>query len=244
MTSSLRHELQVSPSENRVVQLTLENTGDASATATIVQVDFLLDDQGDLIEQPLHALPTSNAAWLEVASQVEVPARSTIDVPVTLQVPRDAERGSYWSMLMVQPVGTTVEQERVEEGVRTSVTVSFRFGVTLITHVGQPAEQNLLFRDPGLTHDEATGTHTFSVTIDNPSHFLASTEAWLELYDAQGNMVSEVQAGSLRIYPGMRRRHTFDVGTLDEQAYQAVIIVDAGRDDVFGVRYDLDLGSQ
>lgn len=243
VASSLRNVHQASPGETQVIEITLKNTGEAAAAATIVHVDFVLDDQGDPIERPLHSLATSNASWSEVASQVEVPARGTIDVPVTVEVPPDAEAGTYWSMLMVEPVGTTVDQENVEAGVRTTVTVSFRFGVTLITNVGQPAERNLLFRDPALANDEASGTRTLSVTIDNPTRFLASTELWLELYDAQGNMVSEVQGGTLRIYPGMRRRHTFALGPLEAQAYQAVIIADAGRDAVFGVRYDLDLGS-
>ncbi len=243
VTNSLRQELQVSPSEQQLFQLTLENTGE-TAVATIVQLDFLLDDQGDLIDQPLHSLPTSNASWLEVASQVEVPARSTIDVPVTVDVPPDAEPGTYWSMLMVEPVGTTFDQEHVQEGVRTTVSVNVRFGVTLITHVGQPAEQGLRFRDPDLANDAESGTRTLSVTIDNPTRFLASTEVRLELYDLQGNLVREVQGGTLRIYPGMRRRHTFALGTLEEPAYQAVVIADAGRDAVFGVRYDLELGQE
>lgn len=244
VTSSLRPELQISPGERRTHQLTLENTGAETVLVDVTKVDFQLDESGGLAYQPMGSQPASNASWIEVASRVEVPAATNISLPVAIQAPAGVEAGTYWSMLLVQPVDATrLDEDQSEDGVRTTVTVNFRFGVTVITHVGRPAEQHLLFRDPDLVQDQESGTSTVSVAIDNPTRFLASADVWLELYDVQGNMVLEVQGGTLRIYPTTSRRHTFDLGALEDQAYQAIVIADAGREAVFGVRYDLDLSA-
>lgn len=245
VTSSMRPELRLMPGEARIFQLTLENTGDAASSVRVSQLDFRLDESGDPVDQPPSSLPISNASWVQAASQVEVPAASTVTLPVTVRVPQGVAAGTYWSLLLVEPNGaTTVDRGAPEQGVRTTVTVNFRFGVTVLTHVGQPQQHDLVFRDPELVEDDLPGGRSLGVTIENPAHFLASSEVWLELYDPQGNLVRRVDGGTLRIYPGAARRHTFDLGSLGEEAYQAVVIADAGGDAVFGVRYDLDLSGE
>lgn len=240
VTSALRPVLRVSPGEVRTHAITIENSRSEAVAVQVIRTDFTLDLDGQIVFHDPATQPASNAAWVAVASEVEVPARSTLDVPVTVDTPADAEPGTYWSMLLVEPAeATTTEEDQPAEGVRTSVRVRARFGVTLLTHVGEPAEASLLFRDPHLDHGD--GDATLTVTLENPTAFLASAEVWLELYDDQGEVVREVQADTLRIYPTLSRRRTFELGALEERAYQAVVIADAGREAVFGVRYDLDL---
>ena len=245
VTSSSRPEMRVQAGEIITHQLVLENTGPEPILVQISQADFRLDLDGSVVYEPTASLSASNASWVEVVSQVEVPAQGTRSVPVTIQVPADVEPGTYWSLIFAEPFDAmNVERQEGAGDVETTVTVSFRFGVTLITHVGQATERELLFRDPALTNDGVTGVDTISVTIDNSTRFLTPTDVWLELYDPQGNLVREVRGDTLRIYPESSRRHTFELGELDEGTYQAVIVADAGDDAVFGVRYDLDLSNQ
>ncbi len=242
VTSSPRPELQLESGEARTYDLTLENAGAAPVVVRVGQADFLVDETGGILYHPVASLPTSNASWIGVATEVVIPAASTIVVPVTIQVPSDVAPGTYWSLLLVQPADATrVDEGQEVDGVRTSVTVNVRFGIALITHVGGSEEPNLRFRDPDLDRDDVTRFSTVSVAIDNPGRYLAVADVWLELYDAQGNLVREVPGGSVRIYPGASLRHLFELGALEDGAYQAVVIADAGRDAVFGVRYDLDL---
>lgn len=244
VTSSPRPELQLEPGESRTYDLTLENAGAAPVVVRVDQADFLVDETGGILYHPVASLPTSNASWIGVATQVEIAAASTIVVPVTIQVPSDVAPGTYWSLLLVQPADATrVDEGQEVDGVRTSVTVNVRFGVALITHVGGSEEPNLLFREPDLERDDVTQFGTLSVAIDNPGRYLAVADVWLELYDAQGNLVREVQGGSVRIYPGASRRPVFELGALEDRVYQAVVIADAGREAVFGVRYDLDVAA-
>lgn len=242
VASELRPELNVQPGETRTHRLTLENTGSSPVLVDVTQADFRTGTNGEIAHEPADFLPFSNAGWLEVASQVEIPPLSAYSLPITVEVPTGVEPGTYWSLLFVQPAdATTVEQQEGGEGVRTTVTVNFRFGVTLMTHVGEPSERQLLFRNPELTSDDVTDIDAVSVTVENPTRFLAAADVWLELYDMQGSLVREANGGTLRIYPESARRHTFELGALEDGTYQAVIVADAGDDAVFGVRYDLVL---
>lgn len=240
VSSPLRAVLTLAPGASGTYQLVVENDGVSTAVVDIEPADFELDDSGDVRQMPPRTHAASNAAWVDVASQVEVPAGASRTVPVGVRVPTDAAAGSYWSLLNVKPHrGTTFEEEANEGAVRTAVTIEFRYAVTVLTHVGEPSEQQLRFRDPQLTEGEHPATAALAVTVENAGRFVAAAEVWLELYDDQGGLVDRLEEERARIYPGGGLRHTFQLGQIGDAPHQAVIIADAGGEDVFGVRYDL-----
>lgn len=71
---------------------------------------------------------------------------------------------------------------------------------------------------------------------------LLQPTARLELYDRSGAQVRRLEAQVERIFPDTSVRQNFDLGKLAPGDYTAVVIVDAGGDDVFGARYILEVG--
>lgn len=240
VTSSLRSEFRAAPGETLTGSLTVRNDGQQAAVVNIKQEDFLLDLVGQVQYQPQGSSPRSNRTWLTVPSQAQVPAGSSVTVPFTVRVPDDPElKGSYWSMIVVEPQEATTFQddERGEDNVATAVTVSFRYGIAVLVHVGQPDEQVILFADPQFSGEE--GNFRLGLTLQNPGEFLLSARTWLELYDQRGALVRRVEGGEARLYPEASLLQHFELGALEPQRYQAVVIADAGGEQVYGVRYTL-----
>ena len=242
VTSSLRQEFSVDAGDTRSGILTIANRGAAAASVTITQADLAFDELGGVEYEDAGSVARSNASWIHVSTRVDVPAGGQVQVPFTVEVPaQDGLHGSYWSVLQVQPeAATRVTTESQSEGVTTSVEVIVQYGVIVLTHVGTPDSRTLQFEPPAFRQDPDSGQHHFHVVLHNPGTHVVSTKLWLELYDEDGGLVTRIDATDQRIYPGVSNSTRLDLGTLEPQAYQAVVVADAGGSDVFGVRYSLD----
>lgn len=242
VTSSLRQEFTVASGDVLMGFLSIANHGDALASVTITQADLSFDDGGAVAYEDANSSPSSNAAWIYVPSRIDVPADGQVQVPFTIEVPTAGMLpGSYWSVLRVQAeAATSVTTESRFDLVTTRVDVIVQYAVTILTHVGTPDVRTLQFEQPAFRQDPDTGGYRLHVVLHNPGEYVVSAKVWLELYDPSGGLVTRIDADDLRIYPHVRTTTRFDFGTLNAQAYQAVVVADAGGSDVFGTRYDLD----
>lgn len=245
VTGTLLRDIAVSPGVARNGTITLHNSGDISAWVTIKPADMGFTSDGSIRFAPRDTVPRSNASWIDVPSQVEVPAQSSLHVPFTINVPNDPDlHGSYWSVLQVQPVApSVVRQESADARVTTSVNVVFQYSVTLLTHVGTTSGSTLTFARPGFEVDP-DGSYRFVIGLSNPGAFVVESESWLELYDSEGVLVKRVEGQKVRTYPDAMDMVHFELGRLDPDHYQLVVIANAGPGSIFGTRYTFDATAQ
>ena len=64
-------------------------------------------------------------------------------------------------------------------------------------------------------------------------------DVYVELFNEQGASLGKFSGLKYRIYPGTSVRQLIDVSTVPKGTYKALIVVDAGGDDVFGAQYTL-----
>ncbi|HEX7004352.1 MAG TPA: hypothetical protein VF168_09210 [Trueperaceae bacterium] len=241
VSSALRQEIRAVPGVVRHGSITLSNTGEADALVSISQADMGFSPEGEIEFLPSGKLDRSNAGWIDVAPQAVVPANSSLDVPFTIAVPDDPSlNGSYWSLLQVQPLDPSVVREQsADASVTTTINVRFQYSVTVLTHIGTPERNSIQFTDPLFAPDD-DGHYYLQVGLTNSGAFVVETGSWLELYDSDGMLVKRVEGQSARTYPGATDRLTFELGSLQHEVYQAVVVADAGGNSVFGARYNLD----
>lgn len=243
VSSSLRQVFSLAVGATRHASITLANSGAEAAQVSLSQIDMTFTPEGEMVYAAANSTAASNAAWIDVPAQVVVPAHSTVEVPLTIRVPEQAGviSGSYWSMLQIEPLKPRrVDTDSAEGRVHTSVNVTFQYVMIVLTHVGVPAESLVQFTQPAFDLTEA-GSHQLEVGLHNPGTFVVEAETWLELYDSEGTLVEAIEGKTARPYPGFSQRLSFDLGELQAEAYQAVVIANAGRGRVFGTRYNLDL---
>ena len=64
-------------------------------------------------------------------------------------------------------------------------------------------------------------------------------EMYVELFDERGASVGTFRGALYRMYPGTSVRQSIDLTTVPPGTYKALVVVDAGADDVFGAQYTL-----
>lgn len=231
------------PGETYEGVLRVRNTTGAPLEVKVYLTDYAFDADGGTDYPPAGSLPRSSARWVGLGtSALRLAAGETAQVPYRVAVPAGAGDGSYWTMVMVEPLqagdaeATRPAPARGQVGLRAKM----RFGVQLATHVGPPAAgTELAFAAPRAV--ASGGRRALEVDVRNPGARAVRPALRLELFDRDGNAVARVEAVRGLLYPGTSLRHSFDLGAVPAGTYHALVVGDAGGDRLFGARYDLAL---
>lgn len=237
VTGGLSHEYSVQPGQTVQGTIHIKNDGDSPATVRLFQTDYLFQADGSNTFGKIGSQPRSNGAWVKLgADRLTVAPGHTTSVPYSITVPNDAElHGSFWSLVMVEQVAA--KPATTKKGL--SVRVLMRYGVQLVTTF-DGGKANLTFAHPRLAKN-ANGALTLSVDLQDVGQTLLKGAATLQLYDANGKLVTTVHTKPFRVYPTTSERATFVLKDVPGEHYTAIVLADSGSDNVYGARYTLNL---
>jgi hypothetical protein len=223
--------------------LRLRNRGAEPAEARIYLTDYAFAADGSSSYAAPGTLPRSSARWIAFTpSQVRIAAGGEATVGYTVTVPADARlEGTYWSMLMVEGVarGSAASADAPANArVRVGLQPTIRYGVQIATTVGGPA--------PKVSFSGArayAGSHGRVLELDlaNAGDVAYRPEIRVDLFDEAGGKVGSFTSRRGLLYPGTSLRQSFELGAVPAGTYQALVVADAGGDQVFGAQYRLKL---
>ncbi|THF84355.1 hypothetical protein E7T09_20315 [Deinococcus sp. KSM4-11] len=229
----LLYSLGVRPGQTSHLSITLSNTG-AQAETVGLSLEDLRVTPANTAFLPAGTLDSSNSSWITLpAAAVTVPAGSTKTLDLNIKVPAGATAGSHWSALIVQPQGAP-------SAPKAGVSVNTRYAVQLITTVpGGAAKVN--FARPQLSRSGADVNLGVDLLNDGTASIVPEFRA--EVYDAQGKLVAQAQAGKKRLYPGGGAHVDFKLGALAAARYTFVVLANDGVNPVMGARYTVNVGN-
>jgi hypothetical protein len=172
--------------------------------------------------------------------------REVRDIPFTISVPTDAD-GTYFGVLIITPTGeprATAPNGApgIGDGARVTLTQVVRYAIEVIVDVPGDARPELRFSEAHLTLTPAAA-HEFQVRVENHGGRWAEAVGYqFDLFDAvSGAWVASYPIDRGRLYPGAAHRVHVQLGDLVPGAYQLLVFADIGSDDVFAIRYSLDV---
>lgn len=235
-------ENQSAPGGTYTGEIRLRNQGPDAKPVRMYQTDYFFQADGTnrFPEPGSHA--RSNGAWVTVSpTDLVVPAGEDMTVTYQVEVPSGLSRaGTYWSMIMVEPTEPLTDARedpsRPAIGVRTNV----RFGIQIATHVPGDAEHRLRLGDPRVTNGDEGGRQ-LRFDLVNEGEVGYRPDVSVELYDVAGLLVATLEAQRGLIYPGTSAVQQFDLGDLQDESYEAVVVVDTGALKLFGAQFTLSL---
>jgi hypothetical protein len=233
VTTPTLEEREVLPGEAYTGVVRVRNGGTATARARIYQNDYQPTIGGARWGAPgSHA--RSSAGWITVSAAVLTlaPGEEAV-VRYDVRVPQGVA-GTFWSVVMVE--GETEPPARAR-GV--TVTPVVRFAVQLATHVGNAAAPELAFGAPSLV--PVPSGHRLALEVTNGGTRAGRVELRLELFHPDGTPAGTYEARRGLLYPGTALEQVFELGRLAPGPYRALVIADAGGDEVFGADYTLRL---
>lgn len=241
--SGLTHQKKSNPGPGDIYEgsIVIKNTGAEPQEVRIYQTDYEFYFDGTNRYGPPGKLKRSNADWISFNPHwLIVPPDDTSTVNYTVKVPDEPNLvGTYWSMLMVEgiPEGL-LQSSRSEKGkARIGVTQIFRYGIQMVTHIGDTGERQLKFLETKLIREEEK--RIFRVDVGNIGQRWLRPLLWLELYDETGAYIGKFEGGTKRIYPDTSVRYKVDLTDVPKGDYKALMVADCGEDYIFGANYTL-----
>ena len=114
-----------------------------------------------------------------------------------------------------------------------------RYGVQIVTHVGDTGARTIRFADKMLTLT-GDGRRMFFADVENTGERGLRPFVWLELYDMDGVKLGPYRSERKRLYPGTSARYSVDLTEVPGGSYQAFVVVDNGDEYAFGAQYGLE----
>ncbi|MCP4110505.1 MAG: hypothetical protein GY749_34115 [Desulfobacteraceae bacterium] len=219
----------------------IRNTGKETEDVKVYQTDYLFYSDGSNSYDEPGTNKRSNAKWLFFSPhQVTIPPGGTSRIIYNAKIPGNkALKGSYWSILMVEAIPKeSPESGRPLDGtINYGLTQVFRYGVQMITHIGDTGTRKLNFLNPDLLKDDKN--RILQIDIENTGERYLQPSLWTKLYDEKGGFVDKFEGGKTRTYPGTSVRFKIDLSKAPAGNYKAIVVADCGGDDIFGATYSL-----
>ncbi|MBK1732145.1 hypothetical protein CKO41_10160 [Thiococcus pfennigii] len=242
LTSDMTLERVAQPGERYRGTLVLQNTDAVPAEAKVYQTDYSFAADGSNAYGAPGQLARSNAKWISLSRElVRIPAGGTEEFTFEVQVPAGKGlSGTYWSMIMVEPISAASAEAAEPLPERTTrLTQVIRYGVQVVTHIGQSGETGLVFTNPGLIDED--GRRVFRIDAANTGSRWLRPSLWLELYRDDGTPVGKFQGPAKRLYPGTSAQFQVDLGETPPGKYLGLVVADGTGDELYGANVELEI---
>jgi len=242
LTSEMTLERAAQPGERYQGSIRLQNTGTSMAEAKIYQTDYRFAADGSNAYGAPGELERSNAEWVNLSRElVRIPPGGSEELTFEVQVPADRDlSGTYWSMVMVEPIPEDSAESAEPLPERTTrVKQIMRYGVQVVTHIGQSGDTGLVFTNPGLINED--GKRLFRIDAENTGSRWLRPSLWLELYRQDGTPLGKFHGPAKRLYPGTSAQFQVDLGETPPGKYLGLVVADGTGDDLFGANVELEI---
>ena len=202
------------------------------------QVNIYLKAPGEV-----HARGRSNANWISFYPESFVlEAGTRRDIFYTVAVPERYAgvevSGSYWSSLVIEEVVGAKEMRKRQK----SGALPLRYEIALATHISGATLPELAIRSISVVEEKGLGLYV-EAHIENTGDTMLKPEGWLELYDTSGSLVGRIVVDKNRMNPGATTVQRVKVQDIAPGVYEALLVLDAGGDHIFGGQYSIQLAT-
>jgi hypothetical protein len=235
-------EREAHPGEAYEGRLVVLNTSKTPQEAKIYQSDYQFFADGRNNFGSPGSTVRSNARWITFSpARVSLVPGGQATITYRVSVPGNVQlRGSYWSVLMVETISSASAESSVaaRREIRVGLQTTIRYGTQLVTNFGTSGTSAVRFDSIKATVDPR-GQKGVSFDFANTGERAHRLAISLQLYSASGQLVKTVEQKRGLLFPGTSARQRFDLGALPAGTYKALIVADAGGDEMFGGEYTL-----
>ncbi len=256
LTSSLRAQISVigelsqdnvaRPGNSYSGTIVVRNETNEPQEAKIYQTDYTFQYDGTNNYGDPGSLPRSNARWIAFSpSFLTLPPQASMAVNYTVTVPHDSAGeklvGTYWSMIMVEGIQKGSAESSLakkDQKAQMGITQNIRYGIQIATTIAGTGSKKIQFVGATIV-TKKDGKPALQIDIQNTGDTGMRPDVYVELFNQQGASLGKFPGVRYRIYPGTSVRQLIDVSSVPPGTYKALVVVDAGGDDIFGAQYSL-----
>jgi hypothetical protein len=224
-----RVELPTQPGAELTQTILVDHPGAVGTMEVDVSLsDVLLGPDGNPIYLGAGLHPRSLGPWLSLTPlRFSLAPQERIEARYTVQVPADAESGTYWGVVFFES-GPVRQEEAPAQGI--GVRTRVRVGHVVYVHVGEVVREGQIsgirFEPPASANRPAE----VRIVFQNTGNGLIRLNGTVEVRTMEGILVDELTVTNVASFPGATHEIGVAVGEgLDGGEYLVLAVLDYGE---------------
>lgn len=221
-------------------KIAIENTGNKTQSIKLFQQDFSYTSDGTINYVSPYTNERTNADWIKINTNlVTLKAKQKTEVFYEIIIPRTISNpGSYWSVIMVEPV-EEIKPSDSERGV--NITSIVRYAIQIITdYKSENVKPELKFESVKIEKQE--GIRNINIAISNYGTLYCKPKASLEIYHHQTNeKIGTFTSLEMGLLPHTSKTFLIDISKLPPEKYNAVLIATDENQNAFALNIELEV---
>lgn len=238
--NGLTHSYKIENGKVYKGKVAIENTSNAPQSVKLFLQDFTYHADGTINYTALRTNQRSNGDWIKLNTNlVTLKGKEKTEVLYEITVPEKAVNpGSYWSVIIVEPVDDIKPSDN-KPGV--NITSVIRYAIQVITDIEtEKAKPDLTFESVKVEKEE--GKKTVKIAIANHGNLYCKPTASIEIYNRKtGEKIGTYSSLTMGLLPATSKTFPIDISKLPPDKYTATIIATDEEENAFALNVELEV---
>ncbi|WP_353151403.1 DUF3324 domain-containing protein [Chryseobacterium sp.] len=238
--NGLTHSYKIENGKVYKGKVAIENTGNNTQNVKLFLQDFTYHSDGTINYTALHTNKRTNGDWIKLNTNlVTLKAKEKTEVFYEIIVPDQVkDPGSYWSVIIVEPVDDIKPTDK-QPGV--SITSVIRYAIQVITDYDtEKAKPDLKFESIKVEKEE--GKQTVKIAIANNGNLYCKPTASIEIYHRKtGEKIGTFSSLTMGLLPSTSKTFYIDISKVPPAQYKATVIATDEDENAFALNVELEV---
>lgn len=199
------------PGEKVTQTVTLQNSSDKDYVFNLNYKDWAREEDGNKVYLDAGSSKTSNANWISTLENViTVPAKSTKEIVVTMQIPANAKSAVTNSMLFFTQLPQQADKARIQNGI--GIITLFEVGLHIFyTPPGNHVKSLDITNIAEVNNNNNAQNRKVAVSIHNDGNTINDATVEFELTDTDSGKEIKLPAISISMLPNTNQTVQFSL---------------------------------
>lgn len=238
--NGLSHSYKIENGKIYKGKIEIENTGNQSQNVKLFLQDYSYQSDGTINYSAPQNNSKTNAGWIKINTNlVTLKAKQKTEVYYEITVPNNvSEPGTYWSVIMVEPVEEIKPNDK-KEGI--NITSIIRYAIQVITDLdSEKAKPDLKFE--GVKIEKEEGRKILKVAIANKGNLYCKPTVNVEIYNKKtGEKIGNFSSMASGLLPETSKYYHIDISKISPDKYNAVLIATDEEENAFALNVELEI---
>jgi hypothetical protein len=238
--NGLTHQIECLEGHTYKGVVEMQNTGITRQEVRVYLNDYGYKAQGEIYYTKPNAKARSNANWIDLNSTlIALEPNEKYELFYEVAIPANLDlNGSYWSVLMIEPVDDIAPADS-KEGI--NVTNIVRYAIQIVTTVKRDTAAAFL-EFLKATIKKENEKPFLEIDLENKGDLYHLVAITVEFYNAQDGLEAGVlKSELLSLLPNNSKRFAIDMSSIPPGSYKAVVLADCQDENVFGLNIDVTI---
>lgn len=238
--NGLSHNHKVENGQVYKGKISIENIGNQPQSVKLFLQDFTYQSDGSIHYTAPNTNIKTNTNWIKLNTNlITLKAKEKTEIFYEITIPKQiTDFGSYWSVVIVEPV-ENIKPSNDKQGI--NITSVVRYAIQIITDVdSEKAKPDLKFEDLKIEKEE--GRQILKIAIVNKGNLYCKPIATVEIYNIKsGEKLGTFSSLAMGLLPQTSKSFYVDISKMPPNKYNAVLIATDEDENAFALNVELEV---